>query len=82
MNAQEFDVIKPHVSADRFVNFRTMHHVTLDEIKHYLDFKGLFPYMIEKIQFNHFYRNPVLFFVFFYKYIKLNWNIGIKHSKL
>ena len=49
MNAQEFDVIKSHVSADRFVNFRTMHHVTLDEIKHYLDFIGMFPLSLHDV---------------------------------
>ena len=49
MNAQEFDVIKPHVSADRFVKFRTMHPVILDEIKHYLDFIGLFPLSLHDV---------------------------------
>jgi hypothetical protein len=43
MNAQEFYVIKPHVSVGRFVYFKPAHHVNLDEIKHYLDFIGLFP---------------------------------------
>jgi len=31
---------------------KMMYHLSLDEIKHYLDFKGEFTYMIEKIQFN------------------------------
>ena len=52
MSAQEFSVIKPHISVYRFVYFKTMHHVNLDEIKHYLDFNGLFPLMVEKYNLN------------------------------
>jgi len=44
---------------------KMMHHFSLDEIKHYLDFKDRFPYMIEKIQFNHSCLKPALFIVFF-----------------
>ena len=66
ISAQEFSVIKPHVSVDRFVYFKTMHHVNLDEIKHCLDFKGPFPLMIEKYNLIVLVWNLFYFFAFMY----------------
>jgi aromatic ring hydroxylase len=51
---------------------KMMYHFSLNEAKHYLDFKDRFPYMIEKIQFNDFCLNPALFFMFFCIYIQLD----------
>lgn len=48
MNARKIIVITHHVSVGRIVYRKTMHHLSLDVIEHYLDFKGRFPYMIEK----------------------------------
>ena len=61
------------------MQLKMMYHFRLDEIKHYLDFKGRFSYMIEKIEFNHSYLKLVLFFCICIPLIR---NIGIEHSKL